>query len=176
MSLPEDGLDLLPAASFDVSGVAHVVPTRHGPVTVTAQGADRSRPALVTYHDVGLNHRTCFQPLFVCAGPRSDLVSRFCAYHIDAPGPGRRAGARSRRGRGRGDDGDDAGRARGDRRGRRETLWIARCDVLGGRRGSDGDGAVRGTTLERVSGGNIRVAELRTSEDDGARVGGGLQV
>ena len=103
MSLPEDGLDLLPAASFDVSGVAHVVPTRHGPVTVTAQGADRSRPALVTYHDVGLNHRTCFHPLFVCAGPRSDLVSRFCAYHIDAPGC--QDGAR---GRDRGGDGDAA--------------------------------------------------------------------
>ena len=42
--------------------------------------------ALLTYHDVGLNHRTCFQPLFVCAGPSSDLVRRFRVHHIDAPG------------------------------------------------------------------------------------------
>jgi hypothetical protein len=48
MSLPEDGLDLLPAASFDVSGVAHVVPTRHGPVTVTAPIARDPRSSPTT--------------------------------------------------------------------------------------------------------------------------------
>lgn len=80
-----EGLDVIALDGFDVAGDSHVVTTRHGPVTVTVQG-DRRKPALVTFHDVGLNHRTCFQPLFVCAGPRSDLVSKFCAYHIDAPG------------------------------------------------------------------------------------------
>jgi protein NDRG1 len=80
-----EGLDVIALDGFDVAGDSHVVTTRHGPVTVTVQG-DRRKPALVTFHDVGLNHRTCFQPLFVCAGPRSDLVNKFCAYHIDAPG------------------------------------------------------------------------------------------
>lgn len=85
MSIELGGVDVLPAGAFDVDGVARVVPTRYGPITVTTQG-DPSKPALVTFHDVGLNHRTCFQPLFVCAGRQSDLVKRFCVYHIDYPG------------------------------------------------------------------------------------------
>lgn len=85
MSDEHAGIELLAASAFDVEGATRVVPTRYGPVSVTTQG-DVSKPALLTYHDVGLNHRTCFQPLFVCAGASSDLVSRFCVYHIDAPG------------------------------------------------------------------------------------------
>jgi pimeloyl-ACP methyl ester carboxylesterase len=72
-------------SGFESTSDAYVVETRYGPITVTVQG-DRSKPPLMTFHDVGLNHRTCFQPLFVCAGTSSDLLRRFCIYHIDAPG------------------------------------------------------------------------------------------
>ena len=85
MSDVDRGLELVSLDAFDVDGDVHVVPTRYGPLTVTVQGDPRARP-LLTYHDVGLNHRTCFQPLFVCAGPSSDLVKRFRVHHIDAPG------------------------------------------------------------------------------------------
>ena len=85
MSDIDRGLEVVSLDAFDVDGDVHVVPTRYGPLTVTVQGDPRARP-LLTYHDVGLNHRTCFQPLFVCAGPSSDLVKRFRVHHIDAPG------------------------------------------------------------------------------------------
>jgi hypothetical protein len=37
-------------------------------------------------HDVGLNHRSCFQSLLLASGPKSLLMKNFCIYHVDAPG------------------------------------------------------------------------------------------
>lgn len=62
-----------------------VVQTSLGPVTVTVSG-NRNRPSLITYHDIGLNHSTCFQGMFMGAEPSSLLLTNFCVYHIDAPG------------------------------------------------------------------------------------------
>jgi len=78
-------IDALSISGFESKSTSHVVPTRYGPIAVTVHG-DRAKPPLLTFHDVGLNHRTCFQPLFVCAGSSSDLCTRFCAYHVDFPG------------------------------------------------------------------------------------------
>ncbi|XP_065561535.1 protein NDRG3-like isoform X3 [Artemia franciscana] len=51
---------------------------------VAIQG-DRRKPALMTYHDLGLNHITNFQAFFNYAG-MEDILSVFCVYHVNAPG------------------------------------------------------------------------------------------
>lgn len=62
-----------------------IVPTPWGPIAVTVAG-DRSKTPLLTYHDVGVNHQSCFQQLMSASSNRSLLVKNFCFYHIDAPG------------------------------------------------------------------------------------------
>ncbi|EFN58770.1 hypothetical protein CHLNCDRAFT_140515 [Chlorella variabilis] len=64
---------------------AESVDTRWGPLTVTVCG-ERGRTPCLTLHDVGLNHRSCFQSLLLAAGPKSLLSKNFCFYHVDAPG------------------------------------------------------------------------------------------
>lgn len=59
--------------------------TRWGPLTVTVGGAPGGAPCL-TLHDVGLNHRSCFQGLLLALGPKSLLQRNYTLYHIDAPG------------------------------------------------------------------------------------------
>lgn len=52
--------------------------------TVTIRG-DTSKPALITYHDIGLNHETCFESFFNLDAIK-DVFNNYCVYHIDAPG------------------------------------------------------------------------------------------
>ncbi|XP_050526398.1 protein NDRG3 isoform X3 [Daktulosphaira vitifoliae] len=67
------------------TGVEEVyVDTDNGPVCVAVQG-DRSRPPILTYHDLGLNYITSFQTFFNYSGMRN-LTSNFCIYHVNAPG------------------------------------------------------------------------------------------
>ncbi|CAI5458940.1 unnamed protein product [Closterium sp. Yama58-4] len=61
------------------------VQTATGVVQVTVCG-DRGNPPLITYHDVGLNHSTCFQNLMLCADTSALLLRNFCVFHVDAPG------------------------------------------------------------------------------------------
>ncbi|CAI5530580.1 unnamed protein product [Closterium sp. Naga37s-1] len=61
------------------------VQTATGVVQVTVCG-DRGNPPLITYHDVGLNHSTCFQGLMLCADTSALLLRNFCIFHVDAPG------------------------------------------------------------------------------------------
>lgn len=68
-----------------LAGDAESVDTRWGPLTVTVCG-ERGRTPCLTLHDVGLNHRSCFQSLLLAAGPKSLLSKNFCFYHVDAPG------------------------------------------------------------------------------------------
>lgn len=42
------------------AGNKETVETRHGPITVAITG-DTSKPVILTYHDLGLNHVTNFQ-------------------------------------------------------------------------------------------------------------------
>jgi len=60
------------------------VNTPIGRVFVTIQG-DRSKPAFVTYHDLGLNSITQFHGFFNFSD-MEPIMDSFCAYHINAPG------------------------------------------------------------------------------------------
>lgn len=68
-----------------LSGEAEVVNTSSGPIYVSIFG-DRSKSPCLAYHEVGLNHRTCFHSLVVTSGPRSLLLKNFYVIFINAPG------------------------------------------------------------------------------------------
>ncbi|XP_039763923.1 protein NDRG3-like isoform X2 [Pararge aegeria] len=59
------------------------VHTDRGDLMVALQG-DRTKPAILTYHDIGLNY-TSFQPFFNYVDMRA-LLENFCVYHVTAPG------------------------------------------------------------------------------------------
>lgn len=75
--------------TFEVSdilaGDPEVVSTSYGPLTVTIFG-DRKKSPCIAYHEVGLNHHTCFHSLVVASGPASLLLKNFYVLFIDAPG------------------------------------------------------------------------------------------
>ncbi|XP_024363332.1 protein NDL2 [Physcomitrium patens] len=66
-------------------GERREVETSHGPISVLVCG-DQSKPALVTYPDVGLNYLACFEGLFSFPEATSVLYHNFCIYHVDPPG------------------------------------------------------------------------------------------
>ncbi|EGD72400.1 hypothetical protein PTSG_00420 [Salpingoeca rosetta] len=70
--------------------------TRQGTITYIVQGslttaskqADGKpvvKPAIVTYHDVGLDYRACFQSFFTFPAAEK-LLDSFCIIHVHAPG------------------------------------------------------------------------------------------
>ncbi|XP_062524442.1 protein NDRG3 isoform X2 [Bombyx mori] len=59
------------------------VRTDRGDILVAVQG-DRNKPAIITYHDLGLNYAS-FQPFFGYVDMRA-LLENFCVYHVNAPG------------------------------------------------------------------------------------------
>lgn len=64
----------------------HSVETPYGSVTFTVYGTPKpKRPAIFTYHDVGLNYKSCFQPLFRF-GDMQEIIQNFVRVHVDAPG------------------------------------------------------------------------------------------
>ncbi|XP_060677344.1 protein NDRG2-like [Hemiscyllium ocellatum] len=64
----------------------HDVETPYGILHVTIHGSPRgNRPAILTYHDVGLNHKTCFNTLFKFED-MMEITKNFVVCHIDAPG------------------------------------------------------------------------------------------
>ena len=75
--------------AFEVSdilaGEVEVVNTSTGPISVSILG-DRSKSPCIAYHEVGLNHRTCFHSLVVTTGPRSLLLKNFYVIFVNAPG------------------------------------------------------------------------------------------
>nr|ACO10660.1 NDRG3 [Caligus rogercresseyi] len=61
------------------------VPTSRGmPLSVAIKG-DPSKPALLTFHDLGLNFVSNFQAFFNYPD-MAELAAKFCVYHINAPG------------------------------------------------------------------------------------------
>nr|XP_043895010.1 protein NDRG3-like isoform X1 [Solea senegalensis]XP_043895011.1 protein NDRG3-like isoform X1 [Solea senegalensis] len=64
----------------------HDVETAHGVLHVTMRGAVKSnRPTILTYHDVGLNHKSCFNTLFNYEDMQ-EVTQHFSVVHVDAPG------------------------------------------------------------------------------------------
>ncbi|GJQ76854.1 hypothetical protein Trydic_g15060 [Trypoxylus dichotomus] len=68
----------------DSSAHEETVETDRGPITVAVQGL-KSKPAIITYHDLGLNYISSFQAFFNYIDMRV-LMENFCVYHVNAPG------------------------------------------------------------------------------------------
>ncbi|XP_076388315.1 misexpression suppressor of KSR 2 isoform X1 [Megachile rotundata] len=60
------------------------VETDRGSLLVAVQG-NRAKPAILTYHDLGLNYISSFQAFFNYIDMRV-LLENFCVYHVNAPG------------------------------------------------------------------------------------------
>lgn len=60
------------------------VETPRGSILVAVQG-DRSKPAILSFHDLGLNHVSNFQAFFNFSEMRN-LIQNFCIYHVNALG------------------------------------------------------------------------------------------
>lgn len=61
------------------------IETINGKISVTIYG-DRTKTPCIAYPEVGLNHQTCFQSLFVASGPQSLILKNFYTIFIDPPG------------------------------------------------------------------------------------------
>lgn len=66
------------------------VPTAFGAVKVAVQGK-LGKPAILTCHDIGLNHATCFQGFFHCSDI-APMLDHFTIYHYNVPGQHEGAG------------------------------------------------------------------------------------
>ncbi|KAK7078988.1 Protein ndrg3 [Halocaridina rubra] len=73
-SLSEDGS----------SGNKETIETQHGPIMVSVVG-DSTKPVILTYHDLGLNHVTNFQAFYSYPEMRN-ILNNFCVVHVNAPG------------------------------------------------------------------------------------------
>uniref|UniRef100_A0A6Q2XXQ2 Protein NDRG2 n=1 Tax=Esox lucius TaxID=8010 RepID=A0A6Q2XXQ2_ESOLU len=64
----------------------HSIKTPHGVLHVTLYGTTNTgRPVILTVHDVGLDSKSCFSPLFEF-DEMQEIVKNFTRVHIDAPG------------------------------------------------------------------------------------------
>ncbi|KAE8576769.1 hypothetical protein XENTR_v10004314 [Xenopus tropicalis] len=70
----------------DFDGQEHNIETAFGVVHVTMSGNARgNRPVLLTFHDIGLNHKSCFNSFFNF-DDMHEITQHFAVCHIDAPG------------------------------------------------------------------------------------------
>lgn len=68
----------------DGACVEERVRTSRGDILVAVKG-DRTKRAILTYHDLGLNYAANFQAFFNFVDMRS-IMDKFCVYHLNAPG------------------------------------------------------------------------------------------
>ncbi|XP_057196930.1 protein NDRG1b isoform X2 [Triplophysa rosa] len=73
-------------SAFDLEITEDAVETPFGRVHCTMKGvAKGNRPTILTFHDIGLNHKTCFESLFVHQDMH-EIMQHFAVCHVDAPG------------------------------------------------------------------------------------------
>ncbi|KAF7214602.1 transcript variant X1 [Nothobranchius furzeri] len=83
--ITKDAAELAARILLD-QGQEHSVETPHGVLHVTLHGSRTTRrPAILTFHDVGLESKSCFSPLFKFE-EMQEIVKNFTLIHIDAPG------------------------------------------------------------------------------------------
>ncbi|KAJ8273311.1 hypothetical protein GJAV_G00100130 [Gymnothorax javanicus] len=64
----------------------HDVDTPSGKVRCIMKGVPKGdRPVIVTFHDIGLNHKNCFDPLFAHEDMQ-EIMQHFAVCHVEAPG------------------------------------------------------------------------------------------
>uniref|UniRef100_A0A8B9BRT1 NDRG family member 4 n=1 Tax=Anser brachyrhynchus TaxID=132585 RepID=A0A8B9BRT1_9AVES len=64
----------------------HDIETPYGLLHVVIRGSPKgNRPAILTYHDVGLNHKLCFNTFFNYEDMQ-EITKHFVVCHVDAPG------------------------------------------------------------------------------------------
>ncbi|KAL6107360.1 ndrg4 [Pungitius sinensis] len=80
--IPESFDQLMPVGDWK----EHDVETPYGMLHVVIRGAPKgNKPAILTYHDVGLNHKLCFNSFF-SNEDMQEITKHFVVCHVDAPG------------------------------------------------------------------------------------------
>ncbi|MGH0116315.1 UNVERIFIED_CONTAM: hypothetical protein FKN15_003495 [Acipenser sinensis] len=70
----------------DTDWKEHDIETPYGLLHVVIRGAPKgNRPVILTYHDVGLNHKLCFNTFFNFEDMQ-EITKHFVVCHVDAPG------------------------------------------------------------------------------------------
>ncbi|XP_025055575.1 protein NDRG4 isoform X3 [Alligator sinensis] len=73
-------------SAVDTDWKEHDIETPYGLLHVVIRGSPKgNRPAILTYHDVGLNHKLCFNTFFNYED-MLEITKHFVVCHVDAPG------------------------------------------------------------------------------------------
>ncbi|XP_019895775.1 protein NDRG4 isoform X1 [Esox lucius] len=80
--IPENCETMMPIGDWK----EHDIETPYGMLHVVIRGAPKgNKPAILTYHDVGLNHKLCFNSFFHNEDMQ-EITRHFVVCHVDAPG------------------------------------------------------------------------------------------